>query len=217
MALLQQALIGPGRAFDGVPVKVTGYVRQDPDSRIAKGKVLVQYTNDEEDDEGNQLVCPQQAIYKLWFEENMISQHTWPAIGDQLAVPNAKAKLRRSQECASNTSLSALPLVSASPMESLTSVVVYSSLASPQPQVSTASVRSQNLASAISYPSVATQMQAVPTAPGIAFVSSGTLLRSPYPLSSQVNGVMYETKTALVNDFNRPSATLLSTSPDELY
>ena len=109
MGLLQQALTGPGRAFAGVPVTTTGYVRQEPDSRIAKGKILVQYTNDQEDEDGERLGCTQEAIYKLWFEENMISQHTWPAVGDQLAAANSKAKLRRRQQCASSATLTSTP------------------------------------------------------------------------------------------------------------
>ena len=38
---------------------------------------------------GDQLVCPQSAIYKVWFESNKVSEHAWPAVGNQLAA-NAK-------------------------------------------------------------------------------------------------------------------------------
>lgn len=82
-----QALTGPGRAFEGCTVTTTPYVpiTEDPTSDNAKGKILIQYTNDQQNDMGDQLVCPQQAIYKVWFEENMVSEHTWPAAGNQIA------------------------------------------------------------------------------------------------------------------------------------
>lgn len=82
-----QALTGPGRAFEGCTVTKTPYVPITQDSKTdnAKGKILIQYTNDQQNDMGKQLVCPQQAIYKVWFEENMVSEHTWPAAGEQIA------------------------------------------------------------------------------------------------------------------------------------
>ena len=91
--MIEQALTGPGRAFAGLPVTRTGYVRQDPDKNSAKGKILIQYTNDQQDEMGDQLFCPQQAIYKVWFEENMVSQHTWAAAGDQ--IPDSTSNQKR--------------------------------------------------------------------------------------------------------------------------
>ena len=81
-----QALTGTGRAFEGCTVTTTPYVpiEKDPTTDNAKGKILIQYTNDQQNDMGDQLVCPQQAIYKVWFEENMVSEHTWPAAGNQI-------------------------------------------------------------------------------------------------------------------------------------
>ena len=33
---------------------------------------------------GDPLVCPAQAIYKVWFERNLVTTHTWPASGNQV-------------------------------------------------------------------------------------------------------------------------------------
>ena len=40
---------------------------------------------------GNHLVCPQSAIYKVWFEENMVSEHHWTAVGDQVVANQKRA------------------------------------------------------------------------------------------------------------------------------
>ena len=94
MGLIVQALTGPGRAFEGCTVTKTPYVpiTQDPNTDTAKGKILIQYTNDQQNDMGERLVCAQQAIYKVWFEENMVSEHTWPPAGDQIAGGIGKKK-----------------------------------------------------------------------------------------------------------------------------
>ena len=147
VALIEQALTGPGRAFAGIPVTTTGYVREDPDSRSAKGKILVQYTNEQTDDLDEPLFCPQQAIYKLWFEGNLVSEHSWPAVGDQVVVPNSKAKLLRRQECVSNATRSST--VSQTPLSVTSSVpVTISSLtaSSPSPVNETASPVTVSLA-----------------------------------------------------------------------
>lgn len=80
-------MTGAGRAFEGCTVTRTSYVpiEQDPVHDNAKGKVLIQYTNQQwNDDIGEDIICPQQAIYKLWFEENNVATHKWPAAGNQI-------------------------------------------------------------------------------------------------------------------------------------
>ena len=107
MSLIVQALTGPGRAFEGCTVTKTPYVpiTQDPETDNAKGKILIQYTNDQQNDMGEQLACPQQAIYKVWFEENMVSEHKWPAAGDQIAGDIGNKK-RQNGACSAAQSVS---------------------------------------------------------------------------------------------------------------
>lgn len=105
VTLIEQALTGAGRAFEGCTVTRTGYVpiTQDPNHDNAKGKVLVQYTNEQwNDDFGDDIICPQQAIYKLWFEENNVATHTWPAAGNQLVAGTGNQK--RAAACSLNRS-----------------------------------------------------------------------------------------------------------------
>ena len=80
-------MTGAGRAFEGCTVTRTSYVpiEQDPAHDNAKGKVLIQYTNQQwNDDIGEDIICPQQAIYKIWFEENNVATHKWAAAGNQI-------------------------------------------------------------------------------------------------------------------------------------
>lgn len=100
-------MTGPGRAFAGCTVTRTGYVpiENDPKHDNAKGKILVQYTNQQwNDDIGDDVICPQQAIYKLWFQEDNLVTHTWPAAGNQIVggVGNQK----RAAACSLQQSLS---------------------------------------------------------------------------------------------------------------
>ena len=86
-------MTGAGRAFEGCTVTRTAYVpiEADPVHDNAKGKVLIQYTNQQwNDDIGEDIICPQQAIYKLWFEENNVATHKWPAAGNQIVAGNQK-------------------------------------------------------------------------------------------------------------------------------
>ena len=100
-----QALTGSGRAFEGCTVTKTPYVpiTQDPSTDTAKGKILIQYTNDQQNDMGEQLVCPQQAIYKVWFEQNMVSEHTWAPAGNQIAGGTGNKK-RQNGACSAGQS-----------------------------------------------------------------------------------------------------------------
>ena len=94
-------MTGAGRAFEGCTVTRTGYVpiEQDPAHDNAKGKVLIQYTNQQwNDDLGDDVICPQQAIYKLWFEENHVATHTWPAAGNQI-VGGGTGNQKRAAAC----------------------------------------------------------------------------------------------------------------------
>lgn len=98
-------MTGAGRAFEGCTVTRTGYVpiTQDPNHDNAKGKVLVQYTNEQwNDDFGDDIICPQQAIYKLWFEGNNVATHKWPAAGNQLVAGTGNQK--RAAACSLNRS-----------------------------------------------------------------------------------------------------------------
>ena len=100
-------MTGAGRAFEGCTVTRTGYVpiTQDPNHDNAKGKVLIQYTNEQwNDDFGDDIICPQQAIYKLWFEENNVATHTWPAAGNQIVGGTGNQK--RAAACSLNRSRS---------------------------------------------------------------------------------------------------------------
>ena len=81
---VEQALTGGGRAFAGSTVRRRGYVKTAPDSQSAKGKILIQYTNDEQNDMGESLRCPQGAIYRVYFEDEQMSEHQWDAFGDQV-------------------------------------------------------------------------------------------------------------------------------------
>lgn len=78
-------MTGPGRAFEGFAVTITPYVPVASKRDTAKGKVLIQYTNNQQNEEDVQLFCPQQAIYKVWFEEKQVSEHSWLAAGDQIS------------------------------------------------------------------------------------------------------------------------------------
>lgn len=98
-------MTGAGRAFEGCTVTRTGYVpiTQDPNHDNAKGKVLVQYTNQQwNDDFGDDIICPQQAIYKLWFEGNNVATHKWPAAGNQVVAGTGNQK--RAGACSLNRS-----------------------------------------------------------------------------------------------------------------
>jgi hypothetical protein len=86
VTLIEQVLVGPGRAFEGLTVRRRGYTKQPPDSRSAHGKVLIQYTNDQQNDLGERIVCPQTASYRLWFETDKMADHEWPAVGSQIAA-----------------------------------------------------------------------------------------------------------------------------------
>ncbi len=78
-------------------------IEQDPDHDNARGKVLIQYTNQQwRDDLGDDIICPQQAIYKLWFEGNNVATHTWPAAGDQIVGGTGNQK--RAAACSLNRS-----------------------------------------------------------------------------------------------------------------
>ena len=104
VSIIEQALVGPGRAFEGIPVKRRGYtIKRPPDSRSAHGKVLIQYTNDQQNDMGERIVCPQTAIYRLWFETEKMSDHEWPAAGDQVAAGNNNRK-RQNGACGPSAS-----------------------------------------------------------------------------------------------------------------
>lgn len=92
VALIEQALVGPGRAFEGIEVKRRGYEKKNPDTDKAHGKVLIQYTNDQMNDMYERVVCPQTAIYRLWFEDEKMSDHEWPAVGDQIAPGDGNQK-----------------------------------------------------------------------------------------------------------------------------
>ena len=105
MGLIVQALTGSGKAFEGCTVTKTPYVpiTQDPSTDTANGKILIQYTNDQQNDMGEQLVCPQQAIYKVWFEQNMVSEHTWAPAGNQIAGGTGNKK-RQNGACSAGQS-----------------------------------------------------------------------------------------------------------------
>lgn len=97
LALIEQALTGPGRAFEGIPVKKEYYtIRRPPDARSQFGKVLIQYTNDQQNDMGERIKCPQTAIYRVWFEDKKMADHEWPAVGNQVSNNNQK---RHNQAC----------------------------------------------------------------------------------------------------------------------
>ena len=97
---IEQALVGAGRAFAGIAPQRVSYVPlHPPDANSARGKVLIQYTNDQQDDMGNQIVCPQSALYRLWFEGNKVSDHSWPATGNQIAAAGTNNRKRQANAC----------------------------------------------------------------------------------------------------------------------
>ena len=104
VTVIEQALVGPGRAFEGIPVKRRGYtIKRPPDARSAFGKVLIQYTNDQQNDMGERIVCPQTAIYRLWFETEKMADHEWPAVGNQIATGGNNRK-RQNGACGPSSS-----------------------------------------------------------------------------------------------------------------
>ncbi|KAI4262606.1 MAG: hypothetical protein L6R42_002220 [Xanthoria sp. 1 TBL-2021] len=83
VTLLEQALTGPGKAFEGCTITRTGYARNQPDKRSANGKVLIQYTNEQETRNFEPMYCPAKAIYKVWVERSLVTTHEWAASGNQ--------------------------------------------------------------------------------------------------------------------------------------
>ncbi|KAL8699462.1 MAG: hypothetical protein Q9201_005989 [Fulgogasparrea decipioides] len=97
VTLMEQALTGPGKAFEGCTVTRTGYARNQPDKRSANGKVLIQYTNEQETRNFEPMYCPAKAIYKVWVERSLVTTHEWAASGNQ--VPDgAPGKMKRAAE-----------------------------------------------------------------------------------------------------------------------
>lgn len=75
----------------------TGYARNQPDKRSANGKVLIQYTNEQETRNFEPMYCPAKAIYKVWVERSLVTTHEWAASGNQ--VPDGAAgKMKRAAE-----------------------------------------------------------------------------------------------------------------------
>ena len=138
---IEQALVGTGRAFNGIAPQRVSYVPlHPPDANSARGKVLIQYTNDQQNDMGERIVCPQTAIWKLWFESNMVSDHQWPAVGNQVAAAGTKKQKRQESACGPSASSSAgtvSPTGSATSLVSGTSSAPGSSSASSAPGSST--------------------------------------------------------------------------------
>ncbi|KAI9704734.1 MAG: hypothetical protein M1836_006514 [Candelina mexicana] len=57
----------------------------------ARGKILIQYTNEQWNvKEGDDIICPQQAIYKVWFEGKNAASHVLPAVEKQKVAGNQK-------------------------------------------------------------------------------------------------------------------------------
>ena len=99
VALIEQALTGEGRAFAGITPKRRGYRKLEKIDRYkAAGKILIQYTNNEEDDMGNQLCTPQGALYRVYFEDQRMSEHRWAAAGAQIAAGTGNQK-RQAEAC----------------------------------------------------------------------------------------------------------------------
>ncbi|KAG7005184.1 hypothetical protein G7Y79_00021g050510 [Physcia stellaris] len=113
LTLIEQVLVGPGRAFEGIEVKRRGYTKRPPDTASAHGKVLIQYTNDQTDEMGDRIKCPQTAIYRLWFEDEKMADHEWPAAGDQIAAGTNNRK-RQDGSCGPENSTTSLPPVTTS-------------------------------------------------------------------------------------------------------
>ncbi|KAI4126334.1 MAG: hypothetical protein LQ338_003811, partial [Usnochroma carphineum] len=97
--LMEQALTGEGKAFEGCKLTREPYVRNAPDSQSANGKVLIQYTNEQENDMGEPLVCPAQAYYRVWVQAKMVSDHAWPASGNQVPAGAPGKKKRQEPVC----------------------------------------------------------------------------------------------------------------------
>ena len=96
-------LTGSGAPFAGVPVTTQGYTRMDANQAVSKfnGKVLVQYDNNQVDDEDNPPAT-QQAIWRVWLE-NKSFQSEWDAtpaqVGGTPCLPGANRK-RDGSSCA---------------------------------------------------------------------------------------------------------------------
>ena len=95
IGIVEQALTGAGRAFAGSPVTRRGYTKRPPDAQSAFGKLLIEYTNADENDMGDPLACPQQAHYRVYMETDQMSDHTWVASGNQIQAPAAGAQKRQ--------------------------------------------------------------------------------------------------------------------------
>lgn len=87
-------LTGDGKAFAGATVTKRGYVKQQPDRFRARGKVLIQYDNDQVDDEDNPP-ARQQAIYRVWFEDEMVGERRWDTADAQKRCGSSPGNRKR--------------------------------------------------------------------------------------------------------------------------
>ena len=119
---IEQALVGPGRAFAGITPQRRGYTPlHPPDARSARGKVLIQYTNDQQNEMGDRIVCPQSALYRLWLEGDKVADHSWPATGNQVAAPGTNNRKRQANACGPSGASSAGSASATGPSASLPS------------------------------------------------------------------------------------------------
>ncbi|KKA18785.1 Uncharacterized protein T310_7252 [Rasamsonia emersonii CBS 393.64] len=88
VALIESTLTGDGAPWKGVPVTIRGYLkpideRQEQAFMLrANSKVLIEYDNNQEPEEGEEPNPVQQAIYRVWLEQQMY-QHEWDAKDSQ--------------------------------------------------------------------------------------------------------------------------------------
>ncbi|KAI1081620.1 hypothetical protein F5B20DRAFT_578953 [Whalleya microplaca] len=80
---LLNTLFGPGTPFEGLTIYKRGYIKPSSNEEAAalrltsRGKVLVQYDNNQRNDEFQEH-NPKHAIYRVWLE-NQPYQHEWVA------------------------------------------------------------------------------------------------------------------------------------------
>ncbi|RDL39487.1 uncharacterized protein BP5553_03827 [Venustampulla echinocandica] len=101
-----ELLTGPSAPFNGVSVTIRSYLKpvrksNDDDGTAAmaytpNSKVLIQYDNDQKD--GEKDPPKQQAIYRVWLEEQMY-EHRWNATTAQLGTCSANQKRQNGGSC----------------------------------------------------------------------------------------------------------------------
>lgn len=79
---LMSHITGSGSPFQGAQVITRGYLKPEDDKeaekyhKLANGKVLIEYTNDQLDADGNQP-NPKEQMYRVWLEQKYF-EHRFP-------------------------------------------------------------------------------------------------------------------------------------------